>query len=929
MASSAQPADTASAPSAAPQPDFYISPADRDLMVRMTMAEAGGEPDAGKVAVAHTILNRTVSGRYGGDTPTAVITAQGQYEPWATRRGEVMGYDPQSPAYQRTAAIVDGVLAGDLPDPTGGMTHFLNEGTVRQRRGGSLPTWARGDGFTIGNHTFHAPDGLVTAYTSGGTKPAGQVGTAASSGAGTTGGTMPGAGAQTTAKAPSASDLSDADILGMLTGSKAPQGTAAAGGGGAQAPTPTASAPLTVHVRPTSRTADPASLSDDDLLGLIAGKGRGEPAAATKPAAVDAVVPSKAPVASPDGLRDPDTGALVVAGRGFTDNSADRWGGLVHAANGALLGAGMPLMAAVAAAKEKLTNGGDFGQLYDQARAAYGGARDQYRVQNPGTAAATELAGSIPTTVAATALGGAALGVGGNALLDAVNSTKVGSALAPYLAGAGRFVTGQAGRAVPAAAGTPAQGGNLLVRAASGVASGMMSGAFGGAINSGLNDGSVVDNTVSGAKLGAGIGAALPVVSSVATGTFNKLTGSALPELATLARTAQDYGFPVRAAEVSDSGLVRGADAALAKVPGMGYAPLNGAKQTALNRAVAGQIGETADRITPSVMDAARTRIGDTLDRIAAGSTIQADNGLARDFAQTTRDARSVLTPDEFKQLDGFVRDQIVPKFAGTGAIDGQTYQTLTRKGAPLDRLTQSDNPNLRFYAGQVRDALDDALERSAAPETVDALREARSQWRTLKILEPLVARDGKNTGNIDPRALYAAVADATPRMAYGGGGPLADVARAGQAFGPQGQGAQAPATSLIDKLAKVGGAAGAAAGLERFGPQLNALTNGLAGPALAGAAAGFAGGRLASSALRSNALTNSLIDRAIGTGNVGPVNRLMQLTGDAAPEVAAPIYNRLMGAGGANDNQARLDDFLRLRAATGERRPILQPIGR
>ena len=47
---------------------------------------------------------------------------------------------------------------GQVPDPTGGATHFLNPTIVRERRGGSLPSWAQGEGQPIGNHTFYRPD---------------------------------------------------------------------------------------------------------------------------------------------------------------------------------------------------------------------------------------------------------------------------------------------------------------------------------------------------------------------------------------------------------------------------------------------------------------------------------------------------------------------------------------------------------------------------------------------------------------------------------------------------------------------------------------------------------------------------------------------------------------------------------------------------
>lgn len=78
-----------------------------------------------------------------------------------TRRNEMKTLSPADPRYQNAAQIVDAVLAGQMLDPTAGATHFLNPAVVRQRRGGSLPSWARGEGQSIGRHTFYAPEGSV------------------------------------------------------------------------------------------------------------------------------------------------------------------------------------------------------------------------------------------------------------------------------------------------------------------------------------------------------------------------------------------------------------------------------------------------------------------------------------------------------------------------------------------------------------------------------------------------------------------------------------------------------------------------------------------------------------------------------------------------------------------------------------------------
>ena len=132
-------------------------PEERDYLIRTIAFEAADEADEGKAAVAHVILNRKRSGRWG-DNIKDVVTRPWQFEPWMTRRTEMERLSPDDPRYEDAARIADAVLNGQTPDPTAGATHFLNPTVVRQRRGGSLPSWAQGEGQPIGRHTFYYPN---------------------------------------------------------------------------------------------------------------------------------------------------------------------------------------------------------------------------------------------------------------------------------------------------------------------------------------------------------------------------------------------------------------------------------------------------------------------------------------------------------------------------------------------------------------------------------------------------------------------------------------------------------------------------------------------------------------------------------------------------------------------------------------------------
>ena len=137
-----------------------IGQRDRDMAIRMMAMEAGGEGQKGLEAVGHVIFNRAAlnTQQYGGNTLTGVVTKPSQFEPWNTRRKEMLAMSPDSPRYQAAAQAFDRVASGESPDPTNGATHFLNVGTMQGR--GGVPGWAQSmsNRQVLGNHTFGNPD---------------------------------------------------------------------------------------------------------------------------------------------------------------------------------------------------------------------------------------------------------------------------------------------------------------------------------------------------------------------------------------------------------------------------------------------------------------------------------------------------------------------------------------------------------------------------------------------------------------------------------------------------------------------------------------------------------------------------------------------------------------------------------------------------
>ncbi len=138
-----------------------LSDKDRDLLIRITKAEAGNQGPMGQAAVAHVIRNRMLDGSFGGHTAEGVVYARNQFEPTATAAGQANMRNVSQEQYAQIGSIIDGVFTDQIADPTGGATHFANVDTVRDRRGGGVTDWMRDmwDSKTdIGDHSFFGGD---------------------------------------------------------------------------------------------------------------------------------------------------------------------------------------------------------------------------------------------------------------------------------------------------------------------------------------------------------------------------------------------------------------------------------------------------------------------------------------------------------------------------------------------------------------------------------------------------------------------------------------------------------------------------------------------------------------------------------------------------------------------------------------------------
>jgi N-acetylmuramoyl-L-alanine amidase len=141
------------------------APGAREAIARVTVAEAANQGDSGRLAVVCTILNRLADGRWGTSVDQ-VLNARAQFEPVLRAGGDWRALPPASPVQRaRVDTLVNLLLEGRVPDPTGGALYFQNPRIVAARAaaGQVSPRLVHFGGRTpsvvIGDHAFYAATG--------------------------------------------------------------------------------------------------------------------------------------------------------------------------------------------------------------------------------------------------------------------------------------------------------------------------------------------------------------------------------------------------------------------------------------------------------------------------------------------------------------------------------------------------------------------------------------------------------------------------------------------------------------------------------------------------------------------------------------------------------------------------------------------------
>lgn len=290
--------------------------------------------------------------------------------------------------------------------------------------------------------------------------------------------------------------------------------------------------------------------------------------------------------------------------------------------------------------------------------------------------------------------------------------------------------------------------------------------------------------TLAGAAAGGGaFGALQPVgeeesrMSNVAAGSLGGMAGQALargvsrlaapsksmpsPQAKKAIDRLQAAGVPVDLAEATGSENLRVLRRFLTDNPISASIMKKGqdATQASFNRAALRMIGEEGDAAIPAVIDGAHVRIGAVMDRIAKNKKIKIDDQMINDLVEVEDLARSTVGADAFAPIRNQLND-ILGKLQKGDVISGEAYQNIRSKAVKTAQSTPALTPVVR----QLREAIDNALERSVGKADADALKLARKQYRNLMRIEDSIGT--KDLGDIDIARLAAATSRKGERAA-------------------------------------------------------------------------------------------------------------------------------------------------------------------
>lgn len=433
--------------------------------------------------------------------------------------------------------------------------------------------------------------------------------------------------------------------------------------------------------------------------------------------------------------------------------------------------------------------------------------------------------------------------------------------------------TGPVGTPFNAAA-KAASGSKLAQIGLSGISNGLQAGAINSLNPSGSSE-DAADRIRKGTEWGAGLGAGVPAAMIGGAKLADMVTSKVEPEAAGLAMLAKDkYGIDLSAPQISNSPFMKYLDSATGTIPLSGGAAKSEEQYSQLTKAIANTFG--GKDLTQDGMSEARKNIRNMYNSVSKNTVMLGDSKLTDGLNQVAQDAEQTDVGSKLKPII----DNINNRFDENGFLSGKDYKSLTAKGTPLDRLMQSSDPNVRFYAGQIGDYLDSALARAASPQDAETLNQADRMWKNMKTVEGVASKQSSD-GSIPLTGFRNAVIKSFKDYPYSGGGDLGELAKIAQFMKPP------PSSGTAER---------ALAYASTIFPAERLMRGDIHGAAMDAASAGAIMGssKMVQMGLNSEWYKNALINSALSGGS-SYLDNVPNMIGSSSIPAIATAGNRLI----------------------------------
>ncbi len=302
----------------------------------------------------------------------------------------------------------------------------------------------------------------------------------------------------------------------------------------------------------------------------------------------------------------------------------------------------------------------------------------------------------------------------------------------------------------------------------------------------GFGSGEGINDRLSQAQTGAEFGAMLGAATPLAVAGGSKVARKAIspfvtsPERSAAVNVLESEGIPLTAGQRTGSKGLRyaeseiGGERAAQIIDDQGRAFTDAAMQKAGGSGLA----------DPENLAGLKGRLGAGFDAISGRNTLQADGPFLRDFVETLREYNRVL-PSEQKSILGNIASDIGKRIqSGKGKLSGEDYQMYrSRLTKRANNARGKDNELSDAYKG-LRNALDDAMDRSIAPADAGEWATLRRQYRNYKVLNKASLGGGEEAGLgvISPARLRMAASSGNADAFATGSNDYTKLAKAGQA---------------------------------------------------------------------------------------------------------------------------------------------------